>query len=136
LYKPSEGHLRLTRRILAVTRRREVISCWEVLPSKWVRGVSISYSSYIHLHFSASVAITIYSILAIEFIYRFSSNRPFRNSLTNLDGISTETSTLNLEKDASISRRERLKSLDIHLRLMILGLGISTLFLFIRYIPF
>jgi hypothetical protein len=74
------------------------------------------------------VAIVIYAGLAIEFVYRFHNDRPFRGRLPEeAVEIGTPSETSN-----SKAPGKQFKQLDMRLRLMMLGLAISTLFLFIR----
>jgi len=70
-------------------------------------------------------AITIYSLLAAEVMVRYSINRPWRKVTPPADtrpGAHSPSSTLNGER----------VPMNPKMKLMVLGLGISTLFLFIR----
>lgn len=75
------------------------------------------YNTIVKLEFRADylivAAITVYVALAVEFVFRFWHDRPVRKSVTDAD-------------------TQRLRFVDRKTKLMLFGLGLSSLFIFIR----
>jgi hypothetical protein len=109
-----------------------------VSSSKWVGVVCHLSAAYISDRPTTSVSITAYVTFATEFFTRLFTRKPLRQALQFSDielvvgadpqgSYSTSTASPKLADGAQVSGR---------MKLMIIGLAISTLLIFIRYVQF